>query len=153
MRADPDVAGASPWYRRLALAVAAFVATFVLLAPVLFFAVMFAAVVAILAAAVGFGVDTVQLFNAKTTLRAAVDAAVTSTARDLTTGIIRPEDADASVQTFIDANNTASGPSGGAYLEGCGPTTVVPEPITMALLATGLAGMGGVGLVRRRRTE
>lgn len=69
------------------------------------FAVMFAAVVAILAAAVGFGVDTVQLFNAKTTLRAAVDAAVTSTARDLTTGIIRPEDADASVQTFIDANS------------------------------------------------
>ena len=59
-----------------------------------------------------------------------------------------------SSKTFIDADNNASGPSGGAYLEGCGPpTTVIPEPITMALLATGLAGMGGVGLVRRRRTE
>lgn len=34
---------------------------------------------------------------------------------------------------------------------GCGATNVTPEPITMTLLATGLAGMGGVGLVRRRR--
>ena len=32
----------------------------------------------------------------------------------------------------------------------CG-TTVVPEPITMTLLATGLAGMGGAGMVRRRK--
>ena len=30
-------------------------------------------------------------------------------------------------------------------------TTVVPEPITMTLLATGLAGMGGAGIVRRRK--
>ena len=30
-------------------------------------------------------------------------------------------------------------------------TTVVPEPITMTLLATGLAGMGGAGVIRRRK--
>lgn len=33
------------------------------------------------------------------------------------------------------------------------PATVTPEPVTMALLASGLAGMGGMSAVRRRRTR
>ncbi len=31
--------------------------------------------------------------------------------------------------------------------------TATPEPITMTLLATGLASMGGAGLIRRRRNR
>jgi hypothetical protein len=33
------------------------------------------------------------------------------------------------------------------------PGTTTPEPVTMALLATGLAGMGGMSAVRRRRAR
>ncbi len=39
---------------------------------------------------------------------------------------------------------------------GDGDTTdpgVIPEPLTMTLLATGLAGMGGAGMVRRRKKK
>ncbi len=44
---------------------------------------------------------------------------------------------------------TGVGPNGNASVA----VTVTPEPVTMTLLATGLAGMGGAGLVRRRREK
>ena len=35
----------------------------------------------------------------------------------------------------------------------CIDTTITPEPVTMTLLATGLAGMGGAGFIRRRKNK
>ncbi|MER9436823.1 TadE/TadG family type IV pilus assembly protein [Mesorhizobium sp. M0618] len=71
------------------------------------FAVLFGLSASVLALAVGFSVNVSQLYNAKTSLQGVVDAAVTSTARDLTTGVIKEADANKSVQAFLDANSQA----------------------------------------------
>jgi hypothetical protein len=44
---------------------------------------------------------------------------------------------------------TGAGP--GNTPANCTPVSAVPEPVTLTLLATGLAGMSGVGFFRRRR--
>lgn len=56
------------------------------------FAVMTAAMAAVLMLTVGFAVNIAQVFNVKTRLGNALDAAVTSTALDITTGQIGDED-------------------------------------------------------------
>jgi len=71
------------------------------------FAVLFSLAASVLALAVGFSVNVTQLYNAKSSLQGVVDAAVTSTARDLTTGVIKETDANTSVQVFLDANSQA----------------------------------------------
>jgi hypothetical protein len=48
---------------------------------------------------------------------------------------------------WVDSNGQTVSQSGTQ----CG--NVVPEPITMVLLGSGLAGMGGVGAIRRRRKD
>lgn len=59
-----------------------------------------------------------------------------------------PEACAGSAKLYIDTDGSVNS----GYSELCGPpTTVVPEPITMTLMATGLAGMGGVGAIRRRK--
>lgn len=68
------------------------------------FAVLGGVTIPLLAMAAGFGLNIVQLSNVKSSLSLAVDAAVTSTARDLTTGRIKPEDADSSVRTLLEVN-------------------------------------------------
>lgn len=60
------------------------------------------------AMAAGLGINVAQLHNVKSSLSQAVDAAVTSTARDLTTGKIKDEDAERIVLAFIEANADAS---------------------------------------------
>jgi Flp pilus assembly protein TadG len=68
------------------------------------FALLTAAVASLLAVAVGFSVNLAQLYNVKSGLRNALDAAVTSTARDLTTGKIAPTDARSRFEAFFLAN-------------------------------------------------
>ncbi|TGU91062.1 VWA domain-containing protein [Mesorhizobium sp. M00.F.Ca.ET.151.01.1.1] len=71
------------------------------------FAVLFGFAASVLALVAGFSVNVTQLYNAKSSLQGVVDAAVTSTARDLTTGAIKEADANKSVQAFLEANSTA----------------------------------------------
>jgi Flp pilus assembly protein TadG len=68
------------------------------------FAILTAAAASMLAIVVGFGVNTAQVYNIRSGLGQALDAAVTSTARDLTTGIIKPADARDWIERFLTAN-------------------------------------------------
>jgi len=71
------------------------------------FAVLFGLAASVLALGAGFSINVSQLYNARSSLQGVVDAAVTSTARDLTTGVIKEADANKSVQAFLDANSQA----------------------------------------------
>jgi len=55
-------------------------------------------------------------------------------------------------QRYLVFKNGTGGPVGNNYLVQ-GFTTTVPEPGTMGLLALGLVGLSGAGLVRRRRKD
>jgi Flp pilus assembly protein TadG len=53
---------------------------------------------------VGFGINTAQMVLTRSNLLNALDSAVTSTARDLTTGAIPESDAEKTVKSFLAAN-------------------------------------------------
>lgn len=68
------------------------------------FGVMMAATVSLLGLSVGFALNTGQMYLVHSNLRNALDSAVTSTARDLTLGVIKEKDARDSVMAFLSAN-------------------------------------------------
>jgi Flp pilus assembly protein TadG len=68
------------------------------------FAVMSAAIMAVLTMSAGFAINIAQLHNVRSNLGQALDAAVTSTARDITTGKIEAKDARDRVELFLSVN-------------------------------------------------
>lgn len=58
----------------------------------------------VLLLAAGYGVNVAQLVNARSNLLNALDSAITSTARDLTTGAITEAGARAAIEAFLIAN-------------------------------------------------
>ncbi len=68
------------------------------------FSIAFAALSVTLLVGAGFAVNYTQLSMARSNLANAVDGAVVSTARDITTGVIKEKDAQKMVRAFIEAN-------------------------------------------------
>ena len=68
------------------------------------FGMMMAVVCPMLMLAAGYGLNIAQITTTRSHLLAALDSAVTSTARDLTTGVIAEDQARSSVEAFLFAN-------------------------------------------------
>ena len=68
------------------------------------FALMLGATVPVLMIGVGFGVNLVQMTGTKQRMASALDAALVSTARDITSGKIKAADAEATALTFLETN-------------------------------------------------
>lgn len=71
------------------------------------FAIITGIVLAILMLVVGLSINTVEMALTRSNLQQALDAAVTSTARDLTTGIIDTTNATPTVTAFLKANGSS----------------------------------------------
>jgi Flp pilus assembly protein TadG len=68
------------------------------------FAVITAATITTILLSIGFGINTAQMVLTRSNLLNALDSAVTSTARDLTTGVIPENGAEDTVKAFLFAN-------------------------------------------------
>lgn len=68
------------------------------------FAMMMAVVGLTVAMAAGYGINTAQMVSARSNLLAALDSAITSTARDLTTGKIDEQNARGTLEAFLFTN-------------------------------------------------
>ena len=69
---------------------------------------MLAFVAPVLLLGAGLGVNVAQVSTARSNLLAALDSAITSTARDISVGIIKPEDAETTINAFLIANGVRS---------------------------------------------
>lgn len=68
------------------------------------YGMMMAALAPLLLLGVGFGINIAQVSTARSNLLAALNSAVTSTARDITVGVIEPENAEPTIEAFLIAN-------------------------------------------------
>lgn len=68
------------------------------------YAMMMGILLPTLLLAVGYGLNLAQLSTARSNLLAALDSAVTSTARDISIGVIKPEEAETMIAVFLSAN-------------------------------------------------
>ena len=80
------------------------------------FAVLFGMSMMTVMMAAGFGVNLTQAYHVKSSLHAALDAAVTSTARDITTGVIKKEDSRSAVEKLLSANSNGKFADKGAFV-------------------------------------
>jgi Flp pilus assembly protein TadG len=69
------------------------------------FAVIFAVALSAITMGAAYGLNLTQLYHVRSDLSHALDVAVTSTARDLTTGKIAEKDARGMVEAFLSANS------------------------------------------------
>ena len=76
------------------------------------FAILMAMVVAALSLSAGYALNLAQLYNARSGLKNALDAAVTSTARDIISGKIAADNARDRVELFLQANGDPTFASG-----------------------------------------
>lgn len=68
------------------------------------YAMMVALLAPVLLLSSGYGLNVAQLSTARSNLLASLDSAVTSTARDISIGVIAPEDAEKMIGIFLRAN-------------------------------------------------
>jgi Flp pilus assembly protein TadG len=68
------------------------------------YAILFALCSGVIMISVGLSVDYTRIISARSQLTSALDAAVTSTARDITRGKVDKKDATKMVQAFLEAN-------------------------------------------------
>ncbi len=80
------------------------------------FAIITAVIATMLAITIGFAINVTQIFQVRSNLSNALDSAITSTARDITTGTIQLKDARASVEAFLKANGDPEGALGTALV-------------------------------------